>query len=209
MASSTLARRDITPLSACSAHLPAHYSIAFRHRSGYATIVGTSAAGGTITPWPMRMPWSSISVPGGDEISSLAAVVPNDTCLMFHGPHGVLYELHQKDIRKLARRETGYALESAAVTPYAGEETTALLFTSQPLLLLPGSLPPQRRYLELMLEGAETQGLAHEYIHWLRGLPSAQPGSLGGEYFDTPSEWLARSAAVGLAACAVFYAAVH
>ena len=205
MTSSTLAKRDIKPLSACSAQLPAHHSIAFRHRGGYATIVNTSAAGGAVMPWHRR--WSRIL--GGDEEASVAAGVLNDSCLVYRSPHGVLYELHRADMCKLAERETGYALRSAAVTPYAGEETIALLFTSQPLLLLPASVPPQRRYLELMLEGAQTNQLAPEYMHWLQKLPYAQPGSLSAEYFDTPSEWLARGAAVGLAACAAYYAVVH
>ncbi len=204
MASSILAKRDIKPLSACPAQLPAYHSIAFRHRGGYATIIESSVTGGTSLQCQKNL--DNTPVQKG---SRIAAGVPKDPGLVYHGAHGVLYELDKADMQKLKGRETGYALSSTTVTSYAGAETTALLFRSQPLLLLPASVPPQRRYLELMLEGAKTHGLAPEYMQWLRELPCARPGGLGAEYFDTPSEWLARCAAVGLAACATFYAAVH
>ena len=207
MASSILAKRDIRPLSACPAQLPAHLSLAFRHRSGYATIMDPSASDRATVQW--HRIWDNLPLLGGRNSSNLTMLDAVDTCLVYQGPHGVLYELHRADLHKLASRETGYAVSSAAVTSYTGVKSTALLFTSQPLLLLPASVPPQRRYLELMLEGAQTHGLAPEYVQWLRGLPSARPGSLGAEYFGTPSEWLARCAVVGLAACATFYAAVH
>lgn len=207
MASSILAKRDIKPLSACPAQLPAQHSLAFRHRGGYATIMDTSAANGSAVEW--QKIWGWMPVPGGSKSSALAARDVVNTCLVYDGPHGVLYELHRADLRKLASRETGYAVSSAAVITYTGVGFSALLFTSQPSLLLPASVPPRRRYLDLMLEGARTHGLAPEYVQWLRDLPSAQLGSLGAGYFDTPSEWLARCAVVGLAACATFYAAVH
>ena len=203
MASSTLAKRDIKPLSACPAQLPAHSSIAFRHRGGYATIIESSVTSSTPPQWQIIL--DKTPVPKGRD----QARAPKDHGLVYHGAHGVLYELKKADMQKLAGRETGYALGSTTVTSYAGTETSALLFTSQPLLLLPASVPPQRRYLELMLEGAKTHGLAPEYMQWLHELPCARPGGLGAEYFDTPSELLARCAAVGLAACAAFYAAVH
>ncbi len=206
MASSTLAKRDIKPLSACPAQLPSHHSIAFRHRGGYATIMDTSAASGSFMPW--RSLWQTTPVVKDSRASS-AAPTDQSLQLVYHGPHGVLYELHKADLKKLTSRETGYAVSSATVTSYAGVGTSALLFTSQALLLLPASVPPQRRYLKLLLEGAKTHGLAPEYMQWLRELPCARPGGLGAEYFDTPSELLARCAAVGLAACAAFYAAMH
>ena len=207
MASKTLAKREIKPVSACPARLPAHFIIHFRHRGGYATIMDTSAASDAITPW--RRLWNSLPVSNGSRSLPLAAGSPGDNSSVYHGPHGVLYELCQADMRKLASRETGYSISTAAVNTYTGLVTSALLFTSQPLLLLPASVPPQHRYLQLMLEGAQTHCLCPEYRRWLHQLASAKPGGLGAEYFDTPSEWLARCAAVGLAAFAAVYAAVH
>jgi hypothetical protein len=111
-------------------------------------------------------------------------------------------------MRKLASRESGYILSSTQVTLYSGDRLEALMFTSQSLVQLPASIPPQQRYLQLLLEGAQSHALVAEYTDWLHGLPCAHPGSLGSKYFDTPSEMLARCTAVGLA-CAVVYAAIH
>ena len=215
MASSTLIRRDIKPLSACPAKLPPHQSIAFRHRGGYATITDTSApntAGSAIIPWLNPSAYAAVSDAAGFTSRAVVGGGLRDRCIVYNGPHGVLYELHRADLRKLASRETGYALGSIEIFPYAGERMVAFLFMSQALLLLPVSMPPQRRYLELMLEGAKMHGLAPEYIQWLESLPWARPGGLGAEYFDTPSELLARSAVLTVLALAsyyMFYAAVH
>ena len=211
MASSTLIRRDIKPLSACPAKLPPHQSIAFRH----STITDTSApntAGSAIIPWLTPSAYAAVSDAAGFTSRAVVGGGLRDRCIVYNGPHGVLYELHRADLRKLASRETGYVLGSTEILSYAGERTDALLFVSQALLLLPVSVPPQRRYLELMLEGAKMHRLAPEYIQWLEGLTWAQPGGLGAEYFATPSELLARSAVLTVLALAsyyMFYAAVH
>jgi hypothetical protein len=203
MARSTLAKRDVRPLSACPAKMSNCHSIAFRHRGGYATIIEDSTAAQTWLSIAQSPPVSSAQI----AVTSVDTDY-NGRLLEYCGPHGVLYELHQADMRKLASRESGYSLGSTQVTLYSGDRLVALMFTSQSLLRLPASVPPQQRYLELLLEGAQSHALAAEYTEWLHGLPFAQPGSLGSKYFDTPSELLARCAAVSLA-CAATYAAVH
>ena len=203
MARSTLAKRDVRPLSACPAKMSNYHSIAFRHRGGYATIIEKSTAAQTWLSIAQSPPVSSAQIAD-------TSVDPhhNGRLLEYCGPHGVLYELKQADMRKLATRESGYSLGSTQVTLYSGDRLVALMFTSQSLLRLPASVPPQQRYLELLLEGAQSHALATEYTEWLHGLPCARPGGLGSEYFDTPSELLALCAAVSLA-CAATYAAVH
>lgn len=203
MARSTLAKRDVRPLSACPAKMSNNQSIAFRHRGGYATIIENST---DAQPWLSTAQLPPVS-------SAQIALTPaethrNGSLLEYCGPHGVLYELHQADMRKLTSRESGYSLGSTQVTLYSGDRLEALVFTSQSLVRLPASVSPQQRYLELLLEGAQSHALAAEYTEWLHGLPCARLGGLGSEYFDTPSELLARCAAVGLA-CAAMYAAVH
>lgn len=207
MAQSVLVKRGVKPFAACPAKLPLHQSIAFRHRGGYATIIDSSLAGGTPKPW-QRVQHTPPSTERG-EAQLLEEEHPTGSPFEYQGAHGVLYVLHRADMHRLASRETGYTSGSIEVTLYSGEKVKASVFASQSLLLLPASVPPQRRYLKLLLEGAETHGLARDYIEWLRGPRCPQPGGLGPEYFDTPSELLAQSFAIGIAACAALYATMH
>ena len=208
MAQSILAKRGVVPISACPAKLLASQCIAFRHRGGYATIVGSPFSNGTVFAWLRSQQSRFIR---NEKVSDLSAAKGSESSdsLAYWGPHGVLYELNRADMRQLESRETGYKLSIAGVSLYDGQEINALMFASQSLLLLPASVPPQQRYLELMVIGARLHGLCPKYIQWLHDLPVAPSGRLGSEYFDTPSELLARSAAVGLAACAALFAAVH
>ena len=198
MAHSTLAKRDVVPLSACPARLPTSQCIAFRHRGGYATIADSTSSSDTAVAWlklhvtDSRAAWESAS---GDSLA-------------YWGPHGVLYEVNRGDMRQLESRETGYKLTNAGVILYDGQKVDALMFTSQSLLLLPAGVPPQQRYLELMVAGARMHGLCPEYTQWLHDLPIADSCPLGSEYFDTPSELLARFAVVALA-CAAVVATMH
>ena len=208
MAQSILAKRGVVPLSACPAKLPSSQCIAFRHRGGYATIADSRSSTGTALAW-LGIPQSPF--PKRDRLSDSSAAGESESgdSLSCWGPHGVLYEMTGADMRQLESKETGYKLSNAAVSLYDGQEIDALIFTSQSLLLLPASVPPQQRYLELMVAGARMHGLCPKYTQWLHDLPIAKSCRLGSEYFDTPSELLARSAAVGLAACATLFAAMH
>ena len=208
MAQSILAKRGVVPLSACPAKLLASQCIAFRHRGGYATIADSPASTSTALAW-LKFPQSPFTK--RDRLSDLSAAGERESSdsLSCWGPHGVLYEMTGADMRRLESRETGYKLSNAGVRLYDGQEIDALIFTSQSLLLLPASVPPQQRYLELMVAGARMHGLCPKYTQWLHSLPTAMSGRLGSGYFDTPSELLARSAAVGLAACASLFAAMH
>jgi len=77
------------------------------------------------------------------------------------------------------------------------------VFVSSGLLTLPRSLPPRRRYRDLLLEGLREHGCPPEYSAWLAGLPVAADGrALGSEYFQTPSEALGQ-AFLACAACAL------
>ena len=208
MAQSILAKRGVVPLSACPAKLPASQCIAFRHRGGYATIADSPSSPGTALAW-LELPQSPFTKRDRLPDASAAGESGSSDSLSCWGPHGVLYEITGADMRQLESRETGYKLSNAGVSLYDGQEIDALMFTSQSLLLLPASMPPQQRYLELMVAGARMHGLCPRYTEWLHDLPIAKSGRLGREYYDTPSELLARSASVGLAACATFFAAMH
>ena len=208
MAQSILAKRGVVPLSACPAKLPASQCIAFRHRGGYATIADSLAPAYSALAW-LGVPQSPFTK--HDRLPDLSAAGESGCggSLSYRGPHGVLYEVNRADMRRLESRETGYKLSGAEVRLYDGQEINALMFTSQSLLLLPASVPPQQRYLELMVAGGRMHGLCPKYTQWLHDLPFVKSCRLGSEYFDTPSELLARSAAVGLAACATLFAAMR
>ena len=211
MAQSTLAKRGVVPLSACPAKLPASQCIAFRHRGGYATIADSPSSKGAAVQQPAWPGFQQSPSRRGGYLPDLSAAGESESgdSLAYWGPHGVLYEVNGADICQLESRETGYKLSTARVSLYDGQSVDALMFTSQSMLLLPASVPPQERYLELMMVGARMHRLCPNYMQWLHDLPIAKSGSLGGEYFDTPSELLARSAAVALAAGAAVFAAMH
>ena len=171
----TLRLRGITPLSAQPA--TAAGQIAFRHRGGFATLLpdenGDVAAPG--------------EAPGG---------------LAYGRPHGVLLELTRWDMAKLAAFEAGYARQRVAVTTAGGAAAHATAFVSSPALRLPASVPPRRRYRDLLLAGTAEHGCDLAYREWLARLPVAEDWALvGPEYFVTPSEQLALLA-VGAAASA-------
>lgn len=160
----TLRLRGITPLAAQPA--TAAGQIAFRHRGGFATLLPDEGDGAAAPG----------EAPGG---------------LAYCRPHGVLLELTRWDMAKLAAFEAGYARQRVAVTTAGGAAAQATAFVSAPALCLPASVPPRRRYRDLLLAGAAK-----------KGLPVAEDWALvGPEYFLTPSEQLALLA-VGAAASA-------
>ena len=169
----TLRLRGVTPLSAQPA--TAAGQIAFRHRGGFATLLpdesGTAAAAG--------------EAPGG---------------LAYCRPQGVLLELTRWDLAKLTAFEAGYLRQRVAVVTAEGAAAQATAFVSSPALRLPESVPPRRRYRDLLLAGAAEHGSSLAYREWLARLPVAEDWALvGPEYFVTPSEQLALLA-VGAAA---------
>ncbi|BDA45753.1 probable gamma-glutamylcyclotransferase [Coccomyxa sp. Obi] len=159
-------------------------SLGFAHRGGYATLIEHSV--------------------------TKASEDPDFRSLNFFGPHGVLYTLSTTDFQKIASRETGYDITRLDVRTYAGRMVSARAFQSQRLLRLKESLPPRQQYLDLMLHGAKEHGLCEDYCQWLGAVPSVAQGTpLGPEYFDTPSEVLAKLAAVSLAVAGGVWAAGH
>jgi hypothetical protein len=175
--SAVLRKRGVSPLSAEPA-VAAHAVLAFRHRGGYATLLGAA---------------------DGPERSSGAAGGAGT----YRAPAGVLWELTRADLARLALFEAGYRTERARVVTPGGAEALAVVFVSSGLLTLPRSLPPRRRYRDLLLAGLREHGCAPEYSAWLAGLPVAADGrALGAEYYQTPSEALGQ-AFLACAACAL------
>lgn len=173
MSSLKLAERGIQP---CSGPVAAQIvdkdvCITFRHRGGFATLVS-------------------------EERSSLAMDC-RDEPMTYSMPHGVLFELSGSHLRKLSRVETGYTQRLIVVRTYREVVLEAYAFMSKPSLRLPQSVPPTKRYLELLRRGAAENNLDLEYQQWLQRIPSVDRGPLGEEYFDTPSALYAN---IGLAA---------
>ncbi len=174
--SAVLRKRGVSPLSAEPA-VAAHAVLAFSHRGGYATLLHGA---------------------NGPERSGAAGGAGT-----YPAPAGVLWELTRADLARLALFEAGYRTEHARVVTREGAEALAVVFVSSGLLTLPRSLPPRRRYRDLLLEGLREHGCPPEYSAWLAGLPVAADGrALGSEYFQTPSEALGQ-AFLACAACAL------
>lgn len=183
MSARIIQKRDVQPITWEPARVTS-LSLGFAHRGGYATVMEHSV--------------------------TKASEQPDFKGLNFLGPHGVLYTLTTTDVQKIASRETGYDITSLDVRTYAGRTVSARAFQSQRLLRLKESLPPRQQYLDLMLHGAMEHGLCEDYIQWLAAVPRVAQGTpLGPEYFDTPSEALARLAAVSLAVAGGVWAAGH
>ena len=120
--------------------------------------------------------------------------------------HGVLYELSEQDMAKIAKVETGYRLLGLEVQTYAGVNCCALAFVSRPSLRLKKSVAPSKRYLKLLQTGAADQRLDASYQSLLASIsPADEYTPLPGEYFDTPS---ATYAMVGLTALVILFTAV-
>ena len=176
-------KREVHPITWEPARVTS-LSLGFAHRGGYATLMEQSVT------------------KAGDH--------PVNRPLSFLGPHGVLYTLSAIDFQKIASRETGYNITALDVRTYAGRMVSARAFQSQRLLRLKESLPPRQQYLDLMLHGAKEHGLCEDYYQWLTAVPSVAQGTpLGPEYFETPSEALAKLAAVSLAVGGAVWAARH
>lgn len=181
MSGRIIQKRGVKPINWEPAQVTS-FSLGFCHRGGYATLLEHSV--------------------------TKASEQPGFKHLNFLGPHGILYTLSATDFQKIVSRETGYDITSVDVETYAGRSVSARAFQSQRLLRLKQSLPPRQQYLDLMLHGAKEHGLCDDYCQWLAAVPTvAQGRPLGPEYFDTPSEALAKLAAVSLAIAGGLWAA--
>ena len=99
---------------------------------------------------------------------------------------GVAYAVTAADLEHIDLTEGvligNYQRVSVRVTPLAGGEAfEAITLTSD--RRDPG-LGPSRRYLSLLIEGAETHGLPPEYVAWLRSIATVE---------DTPQALEARA----------------
>jgi hypothetical protein len=99
---------------------------------------------------------------------------------------GVAYAVTAADLEHIDLTEGvligNYRRVSVAVTPLAaGEAFEAVTLTSE--RRDPG-LGPSRRYMALLIEGAETHGLPAEYVVWLRSVAAVE---------DTPEALEART----------------
>lgn len=161
MSSQKLVSRDVRPLAAA---LPATVEqnslhLCFRHRGGFATLTNRSAF----------------------------AESTKQEQLSYNSPHGIVWQLALRDFKRLARFETGYSERSLLVRTYCGKVICAKAFFSKPSLSLRSPVPPPKRYVQLLLQGAAEHSLDDTYRDWLAAVPSHSFGPLGPEYFDTPS----------------------
>ena len=90
--------------------------------------------------------------------------------------HGVVYRLTSEEVAELSRRERGYTMEMIPVSPLdissldedLTDLTEAVAFVSSRWNVLNQPVAPTRRYVDLIVGGAELRGLPEEYIKWLR-----------------------------------------
>ncbi|KAK9845464.1 hypothetical protein WJX81_007142 [Elliptochloris bilobata] len=152
------------PAQHCTPPATATGVLAFRHRGGFATLLPEETAANGATA-------------GG---------------LAYARPTGVLLELTRCDLAKLAAFEAGYRQQAVEVLTASGATAHATAFVSAAALRLPQSVPPRRRYRDLLLAGAREHGSPADYKVWLERLPVAEDWApVGPEYFATPSEGLA------------------
>ncbi len=120
--------------------------------------------------------------------------------------HGVVYQLRDEDLRRLARREGGYQLAELEVETYDGWRARALAFVSSPLAQLSAEVAPTERYLKLLRDGAADHRLHPLHQAWLSSVATVPSVGLGPAYWDTPAKYVAWAflAVVGvlLAGCA-------
>ncbi len=175
---------------------PAGTQLSFQHRGGFATIqIDETAEDQRTRPAALRDAGAEQSQQGGAiEADAVAAAA-----CRIRQPHGVLYVLTKAQLEVLKRNETGYRLASLDVVPYDGSDTVnANVFVSQRSLQLRQPVPPTQRYLNLIISGAKFCGLSDSYVQQLLAVPTARPGGLPQEYFDTPSSALASAAAIAV-----------
>eukprot|EP00638_Chattonella_subsalsa_P017193 CAMPEP_0117844032 /NCGR_PEP_ID=MMETSP0949-20121206/17261_1 /TAXON_ID=44440 /ORGANISM="Chattonella subsalsa, Strain CCMP2191" /LENGTH=166 /DNA_ID=CAMNT_0005688979 /DNA_START=171 /DNA_END=668 /DNA_ORIENTATION=+ len=107
--------------------------------------------------------------------------------------HGVLHLIDKEALEKtLGKVESGYQLQQIKVEGYNKEIINARTFTSSPLLTLSRNLPPTKRYLSLLQNGAKDYCLDPKYTLWLNEAPYIECSSdFTPEYYETPSRYIA------------------
>ncbi len=88
--------------------------------------------------------------------------------------HGVLLRMHTDEFSKLVSSEGenhAYQQVRVNVETYSGERIEAVAFRALEKRRLAEDIPPSRRYLNLIREGARLSGLEPEYIRKLERLP--------------------------------------
>lgn len=196
------------PEQALPAVAPADATLTFQHRGGFATI-----------DWEPHVVAANPQVPklhdavcpdARDRPNAAAANAAAKTACSISRPHGMLYLLTQGQLAALAARETGYRVATMPVRPYSGGETVAAkVFVSQRMLQLRRPVPPTRRYLDLIIDGTRSCRLSEEYVRQLKAVPTAPPGGLPAEYFDTPSSAFAFAAVAAVTILAIGFWVVH
>lgn len=106
--------------------------------------------------------------------SGMGNAVPCEGCEL----HGVLHKLSEDDFKKLFESEgedTTYILKTVVAKTYDNREIEAKIFTK-----LDGNhpVPPSRRYMNLLIDGAKHYKLKTEYIKFLENYPVCNAGVL-------------------------------
>lgn len=173
----------------------ASMSLAFAHRSGFATLLETR----TEKMNKKKSPQAS-SGPAWQWTQTSEAFVKN---LAHRQPHGVLYYIERSDLSMLEKFEVGYRQSTLLVQPYGGgNPVEALVFVSRGELLLRRPVAPTSRYMNLLREGAKRNGLNTEYVAWLENVPTVSDSTSwdASEYNDTCVTRVAHIVAAGAVA---------
>lgn len=97
---------------------------------------------------------------------AFASVIAEAGCVV----PGVLHALSKEEVRRLDRFESPrYRRKKLAVVGRSLGEVEAEVYVNR--RPRPGSLP-SRRYLDLLVRGAEEHGLSEAHVAWLRSHPS-------------------------------------
>jgi len=169
MSSRKLVERGVTTSGPGHPAVASGRIVSFSHRGGFATLLHLEDI-----PQKRINPRQISPLQGGQSLESAC--------------HGVVYSITERDMQRLAAVETGYRrTKGVAVVTYGGQWLEAEAFVSQPSLTLSTPVPPTKRYLELMREGAREHSLMAEYVSWLGGVQSWDGMSQREPRYDTPS----------------------
>ncbi|MCA9689131.1 MAG: gamma-glutamylcyclotransferase family protein [Nannocystaceae bacterium] len=98
--------------------------------------------------------------------------------------HGLLLRLTPEGFASLLRSEGGdrfYEAVAVDVDAYDGRRVRAYVLRGHPRLCVDREIPPSRRYMQLIREGARRSGLDPDYCAWLESLPHAERSPLAAE----------------------------
>jgi hypothetical protein len=102
--------------------------------------------------------------------------------------HGVAYLLTESSFNDLWATERGYDRVTLSVRKYSDNTVIeADTFVATKNLLRDWTLPPTKRYRDLLLTGAIEWGLDLGFVEWLQRLPAIDPNKRGAAYRDTLS----------------------